>query len=295
MVTLGRAGLAAMAVAAAVSVSDAQVIGTFSWRTQPYCNIVTVTVIQQGGVYQLVGADNLCGTGTAPITGTAVPTGAGVAFGFSAALPTGGTAHLSATISLATLSGTWTDADGNTGSFAFGSPAAGSPRPPPAPTTAITVNQFAPSVYAGSGSATTLARSDHDHDTRYYTKTEDDNRRPLLGFGDSVMFVDITNSTVVTSVPLVAPVAGTIIAHGVTTILDGTGIEYSCSLSLAGVFDLNYSQYAAPQPGLAGVIATVRHFPVPAGSHTVSLVCDSSGSGNGFAARPKLSVVFHPN
>ncbi len=101
MVTFGRAGLAAIAVAAAVSVSDAQVIGTFSWRTQPYCNIVTVTVIQQGGVYQLVGADNLCGTGTAPITGTAVPTGAGVAFGFSAALPTGGTAHLSATISLA--------------------------------------------------------------------------------------------------------------------------------------------------------------------------------------------------
>ena len=188
MVTFGRAGLAAIAVAAAVGVSEAQIIGTFSWRTQPFQHRDGhrhPTAPFQGGVYQLVGADNLCGTGTAPITGTAVPTGAGVAFGFSAALPTGGTAHLSATISLATLSGTWTDADGNTGSFAFGAPGAGSPRPAPASATAITVNQFAPSVYAGSGSATTVARSDHDHDTRYYTKTEDDTRRPRVGFADS--------------------------------------------------------------------------------------------------------------
>ncbi len=92
---------------------------------------------------------------------------------------------------------------------------------------------------------------------------------------------------------IVAPVAGTIVAHGVTTILDGGGFEYACSLSLAGLREVNYSQYAS-NIGVA-VIATSRHFSVAAGSHTVSFVCDATGAGDGLAVRPKLSVVFYPN
>ena len=38
--------------------SSAQVIGSFSWQTQPYCNVVTVTVVQQGANFQLSGSDN---------------------------------------------------------------------------------------------------------------------------------------------------------------------------------------------------------------------------------------------
>lgn len=161
-------------VIAGPAVATAQVIGTFAWQTQPYCNAITVTVTQQGGLYQLTGTDNLCGAGTAPVTGTAVPVGGNVAFGITAALPTGRAAHLSATISLGTLSGTWSDADGNTGPFVFGANTGGSPRPLPAPSTAITVNQFSPTVYAGTGAATTVSRSDHAHDDRYYTKSESD-------------------------------------------------------------------------------------------------------------------------
>lgn len=123
-----RVAVVVVATATASSVK-AQVIGTFSWQTQPHCNVVTVTVVQQGGVYQLTGSDNLCGAGTAPVVGTAVPAGAGVAFGFTAALPAGLGAHVSATINLATLSGTWADADGNTGPFVFGASTGGSPRP----------------------------------------------------------------------------------------------------------------------------------------------------------------------
>lgn len=162
--------------------SMAQVIGTFSWQTQPYCNVVTVQVVQQGPLYQLIGADNLCGAGTAPVTGTAVPSGGDVVFGMTAALPTGRAAHLSATIALATLSGTWGDADGNTGVFAFGASAAGAARPAPASVSAITVNQFAPTVYAGTGAAATVARSDHDHDVRYYTQAQVDGRLPEVVF-----------------------------------------------------------------------------------------------------------------
>lgn len=121
---------AGMAVLGA-SEARAQVIGTFSWQTQPYCNVVTVTVIQQGGSYQLVGSDNLCGAGTAAVTGTAALAAGGVQFGLTVAYPSGRPAHLSATINLAGLSGPWIDAAGLTGTFAFGGAGGGSPRPTP--------------------------------------------------------------------------------------------------------------------------------------------------------------------
>jgi hypothetical protein len=150
----------------------AQILGTFSWQTQPFCNVVSVTVIQQGGTYQLAGTDSLCGTGTAAVTGTAALGGGGVVMGFTVALPSGRAAHISATLNLSTLSGTWLDADGNTGPFAFAANAGGSARPTPTSSAVITVTQIAPSVYGGNGTATTLARSDHNHDSRYFTKTE---------------------------------------------------------------------------------------------------------------------------
>lgn len=163
-----------------------QNIGTFSWQTQPHCNRVTVTVIQQGGVYQLVGNDDQCGAGPAPVTGTAIPSGSGVAMGLTVWLGTGRAAHLSATIALANLSGTWADADGRTGPFGFSGATGGSPRPAPAASSAILVTQFSPTVYAGTGAAATVSRSDHTHDDRYYTRTQVDSRRAgeviALGF-----------------------------------------------------------------------------------------------------------------
>ena len=164
--------MAVFGIALAALRADAQVIGTFSWQTQPYCNRLLVTVVQQGGTFLLAGTDDQCGGAIGPVTGTAVPSGNGVAMGLSIALATGRTAHLSATVSLATLSGTWTDADGQTGIFAFAGLAAGAPRPAPSASSAIQVTQFAPGVYRGTGTAATVARSDHDHDARYYTEAE---------------------------------------------------------------------------------------------------------------------------
>lgn len=124
--------LQALALVFSVStLASAQTIGTFSWQTLPYCNVITVTVVQQGGQYQLVGRDNQCGGGPAPVTGTAVPSGGDVRFGVTVATVSGQPAHLSATISLATLSGTWSDDSGHSGTFAFGGAGAGSPRPAP--------------------------------------------------------------------------------------------------------------------------------------------------------------------
>jgi len=123
---------AALALTVVSTSVAAQTIGPFVWQTQPYCNRVVLTVVQHGGVYQLLGTDDQCGMGSAPVTGTGVPTGSGVAMGLTIALSSGRSAHLSTTVSLSNLSGTWTDAEGRTGPFVFAGSAAGEVRPAPA-------------------------------------------------------------------------------------------------------------------------------------------------------------------
>jgi hypothetical protein len=101
---------------------------------QPYCNLISVTVVQQGGQYQLDGTDNQCGNPqAASVQGLAFfnPNGT-IGFGLTIVTAPGGTpVHVDATIDIVTLGGTWRDSLGNTGTFVFtpGAPVAGSPRP----------------------------------------------------------------------------------------------------------------------------------------------------------------------
>lgn len=160
--------LAASLLAASVAtVASAQVVGEYRWQTQPYCNVLTLMVVQQGAQFHLLGSDDLCGAGSAPVTGTAVATGGSVAIGVTVALPSGAPAHLTASISLANVSGTWNDADGRTGPFVFNAATGGPSRPAPSRAAVITAAQLAPTVFAGTGAAPTIARSDHHHDDRY--------------------------------------------------------------------------------------------------------------------------------
>ncbi|MGE0814649.1 MAG: hypothetical protein AB7O28_14895 [Vicinamibacterales bacterium] len=114
----------------ATASADAQTIGTFRWQLSPFCNVLSLTIVQQGSFYQLTGTDDGCGsTGVAPVTGTAFVSGSSVIMGFTVISATGGSRQYSATINLTNFSGTWADGDGS-GTFAFNpaSPAAGSPR-----------------------------------------------------------------------------------------------------------------------------------------------------------------------
>jgi hypothetical protein len=117
----------------AVTVS-AQTLGSFRWQLLPYCNVVTLTVVQQGAHYQLDGTDDQCGTGPqAAVNGLAFlnPNGS-IGFGLSiVTAPGGAPVHVDAAISLASLGGTWRDSAGATGTFAFtpGAAGGGSPRP----------------------------------------------------------------------------------------------------------------------------------------------------------------------
>jgi len=131
--------LALLALGLIPDAASAQSLGTFRWQLQPFCNVITVLVTQIGAVYRLEGTDDRCGAGAdqASVIGTAFlnPDGS-IGFGLNiVSTPEGRPAPLTAEISLATLSGTWRDGGGSTGSFVFtpGAGTGGSPRPVPAP------------------------------------------------------------------------------------------------------------------------------------------------------------------
>jgi hypothetical protein len=123
-------------LAASAGTSAGQPLGTFRWQLQPYCNVLTVVVTQVGSVYRVEGTDNQCGAATsASVIGTAFqnPNGS-IGFGLNVVgAPGGAAAPIDATIALATLSGTWRDSGGGSGTFAFtaGAGTCGSPRPSP--------------------------------------------------------------------------------------------------------------------------------------------------------------------
>jgi hypothetical protein len=100
---------------------------------QPFCNVVSLTVTQQGGIYALHGTDDQCGAGPAAATGEAFLEGGGeVGLGFTIITSPGGSpVHVDATVSLAGLSGAWRDSSGGQGVLAFtpGAGSGGNPRP----------------------------------------------------------------------------------------------------------------------------------------------------------------------
>jgi hypothetical protein len=117
--------------------ADAQPVGTFRWQLQPFCNVVAVTVTQNGGIYRLEGTDDRCGAAqAASVIGTAFrnPDGS-IGMGLNIVMaPDGQPQPVSATLSLSSMSGTWRDEAGHTGAFVLtqGAGTGGSPRPLPA-------------------------------------------------------------------------------------------------------------------------------------------------------------------
>lgn len=125
--------LAAAAACVAASPAAAQPLGTFAWQLQPFCNRVVVSVVQNGAAYMLDGYDDQCSAAQRlPVVGSATfnPDGS-VEMGFSSVPSSGVPLQFRARIDLGSLSGTWTDSQGNTGTFAFGASTGGSARPVP--------------------------------------------------------------------------------------------------------------------------------------------------------------------
>lgn len=129
-------GLTAGLMLAVAAEVGAQSLGTFTWQQQPYCNLITVNVVQQGNVYQLDGYDDQCGATTrASVTGMAFPNPDGT-IGIGLTVVTSVSAaplHLSAALTLPSVSGTWKDSTGTSGAFVYyaGGAASGTARPAP--------------------------------------------------------------------------------------------------------------------------------------------------------------------
>jgi hypothetical protein len=116
------------------SSADAQVIGTFRWRTAPFCNVLNLTVTKGPGVFTLDGFDDACGSQPRhTVHGIAVPQLDGtITLGLNIVHHATGpiAVALHATISPATISGTWIDDQGHSGVFTFNpSGNSGAPRP----------------------------------------------------------------------------------------------------------------------------------------------------------------------
>ena len=116
--------------------ASAQTLGTFRWQLQPYCNVVTMTIVQQGQQYQVDGTDDQCGAArAASLVGRAfLNADQSVTFGMTIVTTPGGSpVHVEATMSTTSglFGGTWRDSIGDTGNFVFtpGAIVPGAPRP----------------------------------------------------------------------------------------------------------------------------------------------------------------------
>jgi hypothetical protein len=126
MRTLGFTALTAAAVLAHAVYGEAQ---TWTFRTEPFCNKVTITVVPSGSdsVFGIVGYDDNCGESPrSPIYGTLVVDRDGTfIFGYTFSMPFSvfGRTDVAMQVSVewppTADVGTWRDDEGETGDFVF--------------------------------------------------------------------------------------------------------------------------------------------------------------------------------
>ena len=61
---ISRLASVPMLVLLSAVLAGAQPLGSYRWQQQPYCNVLTLNVVQVGAIYQLDGSDDQCGAAT---------------------------------------------------------------------------------------------------------------------------------------------------------------------------------------------------------------------------------------
>ena len=278
----------------------AQPIGAFRWQIQPYCNLITVTVTHQSGIYTLDGTDDRCGADqAASVVGIAHLTGSGlVGFGLTSVLPGGTAVHTEATISLTSLSGTWRDSVGNNGSFVFtpGAGIGGAGRPIPAggiAAASITNIHLANNAVTGANIV----------DASITSADISDGVRLAFAGGENDQFISVANLpevSLVRSVTVNAPVAGKVIvnASGVFQFDGGVIDRARCQIAVAPDTTITTGQ---TMPAAESAVLAMFHVPfsmtrgfnVPAGSATFNLLCQEI-SGNVSLLRSSMTAIYSP-
>jgi hypothetical protein len=303
--------LKALALAAFVvgpwlaTAASAQPLGTFRWQLQPYCNVITVTVVQQGAQYQLDGNDDQCGAEVkASVVGLAFQNpGGSIGFGLTIVTAPGGTpVHVDATISIATLSGTWRDSAGNNGTFVFtpGAGVGGSPRPVlPGGIAAgsITAVQIAPAAITGAQlapDAVTGASIANGSIT-----TADLAVAPRAASAPAQSGGTLTQNKTVRSVSITTAGAGTVIvnASGDFAMQSPAAQDSAtCSITTGTVLDFSHRMNGAEASADSLIFmpfAGTRAFSVGAGTTTFNLVC-SLVAGSVGVENAAMSAIFIP-
>jgi hypothetical protein len=243
--------------------ASAQPLGTFRWQIQPYCNILSISVVQQGGVYLLNGTDDQCGASVqASVTGLAFQNPSGsIGFGLTVVTAPGGASiHIDATVNIATLNGAWRDSTGRAGTFIFtpGAGTGGTSREPPPP-------GFPVAAYAGGNQLVELTPAD----------------------------------VVVRSVTLNAPVPGRVIINASGYFLFQSAVAADgarCSITTTEEVDFNRLIIA----GESAVSSTTslpfsgtRGLAVAGGPVAINLVCDEF-TGDTSVGDTQLTAIFIP-
>lgn len=105
------------------AISAAQTIGTFHWRMGPYCNTLTLTVVQDAAGIRLQGYEDLCDSIylPEPVEGSAVLASDGTAMvGLNTSIPGQSTnegGRVVLRIDTTTLNGSWQDDLGRSGAL----------------------------------------------------------------------------------------------------------------------------------------------------------------------------------
>ncbi|MEZ5293177.1 MAG: hypothetical protein R2745_19000 [Vicinamibacterales bacterium] len=257
------AAAAAVAWTALAGLAFAQPLGTFRWQQLPYCNVISLAIVQEGAAYRLDGVDDQCaGDTVALVTGLAVPNPNGtIGFGLTIVTTPGGVPlHLEASMGLPSLAGSWRDSTGKSGAWTFtpGAPAPGTPRPVPRAT-------FPAGLSAGGRAVSDVATpvDDADAATKAYVDTRAVNAgAPYVpftgyaarvasgavtpGFSGCVHFDLAAGSSIVVDLPLRTGAVPTVLS-----------LKYLDTSASAVTFQLHAVDFGATTPPVDQVVDTV--------------------------------------
>jgi hypothetical protein len=273
--------------------ANAQTLGTFRWQLQPFCNVITVNVAQQGGIYSLDGTDDRCGNGNQPgsAVGIAYLTPQGLlGFGITTIVPGGTPVNTEATLSVSSLGGSWRDSAGNSGAFVFNGALPGA-TPRPIPSGGLRPASIT-NVHIASNSVTTANIVDAS------ITSVDILDAPRSQFAGGSQRLPLTSAaTVVRRISVNAPTAGTLIvnASGYFAFPNFTTLDAArCSITTGTAVDFSrLIVFAENAPaGMSHVpFGATRGFSVPAGTHTINLVCEEA-SGDTEVGDSEVTALF---